>query len=335
MEKGVFAIYDQDPEFVFRFMEFIKKRPGMMMDVRAFTSEENLRQTVVKTKIDLLLVSSSVLSDSVRAMETDHLVILLEDSNIQTDGLPGVYKYQSPDELLRKIMEVSRNETKTDEVPIKRDGMQIIGIYSPVGRTRKTSFALTMGQVLARNRAVLYLNLETFAGFEQLFDEKYERNLSDLLYFIRQKQTDLQGKLRGITRSIQNLDFVPPVLCPEDLQSVPSEEWMELFRKIQEQTNYEVLILDLGEGVQNLTSLLAACDKIFVSVRSDPMSQAKLKQFFLVLEAEQGKEIAGKSREVKIPFCQNGKTGKAFFEDLVWSEMGDVVRKELLEEAQA
>lgn len=56
--------------------------------------------------------------------------------------------------------------------------VEIIGIYSPVGRSLKTSLALTYGQIRAREHKVLYLNLEEYAGFETLLEEKYEADLA-------------------------------------------------------------------------------------------------------------------------------------------------------------
>lgn len=331
MEKRLLVIYDPDPEFVFRLMEFAKTRSvaAAGMEVRAVTTEENLRTLCERKPPELLLVSSSVMNEEIHGIGAEIVVLLLEDQTEDRENLPSVYKYQAPEELLRMTVECIGGKQEKQSVPAAKKGMEIIGVYSPVARTRKTSFALTLGQILARNRAVLYLNLETFAGFEQLFSEQYERTLSDLLYFGRQKETDLQNKISGIVRSIQNLDYVPPVICPEDLQSVQTEEWLDLFDQLQQQTCYEVLLLDLGEAVQGLTALLESCDRIYMPEKKDPMARAKLDQFFWVLEKLQGKEISKKIRRVAVPFCQNSKSGKEFFADLVWSELGDLVRKEL------
>ena len=60
---------------------------------------------------------------------------------------------------------------------------KVLGVYSPVGRCLKTSFALTMGKLLAQEERVLYLNLEEFSGLSVLMKEEYKSDLSDLLYF--------------------------------------------------------------------------------------------------------------------------------------------------------
>ena len=58
---------------------------------------------------------------------------------------------------------------------------KVLGVYSPVGRCLKTSFALTMGKLLAQEERVLYLNLEEFSGLSVLMKEEYKSDLSDLL----------------------------------------------------------------------------------------------------------------------------------------------------------
>ncbi len=332
MERNLLAVYDPDPEFVFRFMEYANLHASVPLDVQAFTAEESLRRANEKTPPEVLLISSKVMKEELKNLSFGALAVLLEERQEDSGELPGIYKYQPPEELLRQVLSLGgRKQLPSPGEPGKRK-MEKIGVYSPVGRTRKTSFALTMGQILARNHAVLYLNLETFAGFEQLLSERYDRTLSDLLFLAGQKEADLKDKLPGIVRNLQNLDYVPPVLSPEDLQSAGPEEWINLFRKLEEQTGYDVLLLDFGEAVQDLPHLLSECDRIYLPVRKDPMARAKLEQFSLFLENRTGRETAERIRKVSLPFCQSGKQGPEYFADLVWSELGDYIRQLLTEE---
>lgn len=124
--------------------------------------------------------------------------------------------------------------------------MEVIGVYSPVGRTMKTTFALTLGQILAKKRACLYLNLEAYSGFEYLMERKFEQTLGDLLYYLRLGSDQLVTKMGSMVQSINNLDYLPPVLSMEDIQSTTAEEWIRLLQQIIDYSNYDVIILDLG-----------------------------------------------------------------------------------------
>ena len=48
-----------------------------------------------------------------------------------------------------------------------------------MGRSAKTLLALTIGQILGEEKSVLYLNMESYSGFENLFDLDNEKNLTD------------------------------------------------------------------------------------------------------------------------------------------------------------
>ena len=49
-------------------------------------------------------------------------------------------------------------------------------------------------QILAKERAVLYLNMEEYSGFEELMGKGFAHNLSDLLYYVRQDNQNLLYK---------------------------------------------------------------------------------------------------------------------------------------------
>jgi cellulose biosynthesis protein BcsQ len=205
--------------------------------------------------------------------------------------------------------------------------MRIIGIYSPVGRTQKTSFALTMGQILAKERAVLYLNMESYSGFERLLECSYDRGMSDILYYARQENQGIIYKLGGMVQSMQNLDYLPPAASPMDIQTAKYEEWKWLFQEIEKNSSYEVLILDLGDGVADLYQILDFCNEIYVPIRNDVISAAKMEQFENLLRRWDCQSVLDKMRKIHVPFHTANRTGKAYFEELVWSELGDYVRQ--------
>ena len=202
------------------------------------------------------------------------------------------------------------NGVDTSPALLPKKEMRIIGIYSPVGRTQKTSFALTMGQILAKERAVLYLNMESYSGFERLLECSYDRGMSDILYYARQEN---QGIIYAAS--------------PMDIQTAKYEEWKWLFQEIEKNSSYEVLILDLGDGVADLYQILDFCNEIYVPIRNDVISAAKMEQFENLLRRWDCQSVLDKMRKIHVPFHTANRTGKAYFEELVWSELGDYVRQ--------
>ena len=331
-KKNIFAVCDTEMEYARNFMEYLNQKGSLPFEVHAFSSPELFLQFASGTEVEILLISAKAMREEIRRLDIHQIIILSEGVHSPSlDQYPTVYKYQSSDNVIREVMACYGAENGCNPAPglLPKKEMRVIGIYSPVGRTQKTSFALTLGQILAKERAVLYLNMESYSGFEQLLECSVEHGLSDILYYARRQNQGIVYKITGMVQSLQNLDYLPPAASPMDIQTAKYEEWMWIFHEIEKNSNYEVLILDLGEGVSDLFQILDYCTEVYVPIRNDPVSSAKVDQFEHLLQLWDCRSVLGKLRKIHIPFHMASRMGKAYFEELVWSEFGDYVRQVL------
>ena len=120
-------------------------------------------------------------------------MILLSEGSLPKElgRYPAVYKYQSVDNILREIMYYYSDQNGEEEyyAGIHREN-RVIGVYAPSDGIRKNKFALTLGQILAEERSVLYLNLEECSGLSEILGGNHW-NLSDLIYYLRHNVSDL------------------------------------------------------------------------------------------------------------------------------------------------
>lgn len=330
MKKIVLAICDLEALYACNFMEYISRKQGVPFEIQAFTSVEKLKEAAKKEHIEILLISDKAMEEEVKELPVGQIIILSEGvHDPMLDKYPSIYKYQSSDAVIREVMSCygeSVQEARPQGMPLKKP-MEIIGIYSPLGRVLKTSFALTLGQILAKDRAVLYLNLEDYSGFEGLFERNYDSNLSDLLYYVTQKQQGLVYRIGQMTETINNLDYIPPVLSPGDIRAATGEEWNFLLDELEFRSSYEALILDFGNSVDDLYGLMGRCEKIYMPVLSDVVSRGKISQFESILRLWDLVEILEKIEKVKPPFHNCVGSGEEYIQQLVWSQLGDYVRK--------
>lgn len=332
--RNIFAVCDLEVSYACNFMEYMNRKRNIPFEIQAFTNVTALQEFCREQEIELLLISDKAMCDAVKELPVGKLVILSEGVHYPgLDQYPSVYKYQASDNVIREVMEVygAEKEQHPQDCILKKK-TEIIAIYSPVGRVQKTSFALALGQILAKERAVLYINMENYSGFEQIFAEGCERNLSDLLYYLRQENTNLVHKINGMVQSLQNLDYIPPVFVPSDIQSTTGEEWLRLLEELCRYSSYEAVILDLGDGVQDLLRILDACDRIYMPVRKDALSEAKIRQFENHLRTWEYTSLQENIIKLHLPYHNTGGTGKNCFQGLVWSELGDYVRQLLRKE---
>ena len=305
-------------------------------EVQAFTNVESLIRYGKNHPMEILLISARAVCNEIKELPINKIVILSEGESLESLNLeeyPSVYKYQSSDRLVAEVMEYYAASGQTARIlPDFHHRTRLIGVYSPISRCRKTSFALTLGEVLAETKHILYLNMEAFSGFEKLMGTSSRLDLSDVFYFYRQHDGNLIYRWPSIVQTFHNLVYVPPVTVPSDLEEIEMEEWAGLLKEITTTMEYDGIVLDIGSEMRNVPELLGLCDRIYMPVRDDLFSSAKLAQFDSFLERTQDQRLQEKITRVHPPAQVLLREGRDLVQQLVWGEMGNFVRMLLWEE---
>lgn len=322
--KRIMAVYDVDPFYADRFAEFANQKEKTPFIAVAFSSFGRLKAYSEQQPIELLLIGDEVEEEEVSQICAGQIVRLSETGMAQADGTPAVYKYQPSDYVLREVMACYQAQPEPGP-PTAEIKSAVIGIYSPVARCGKTGFALTMGQILAKETKVLYISLEENSGLSRLTGTEYRSSLSDLLYYFRQGQYSGM-RLSAVTYSLGNLDYVPPVTYAEDLSDVGAEELELLLARISGDGKYEVILLDLGSFGRGVEKLLELCSLIYVPIKEDCVSAGKLEEWRQYLEASGRGRLWERMKRMKLPVPGSRTPADAWLEQLLWGEMGDFVR---------
>lgn len=333
MKKSIFAVCDLEASYAYNLMESIYEKQGMSFEVQAFTSVKSLIAFAKEQYIELLLISASAMSDALLKLSIGKIMILSEGEKLtELSEYPCIYKYQASDQLIAEVMNHYAVEPVPDPMALMKNRVEVVGVYSPIGRTLKTSFALAYGQLTAKDRKVLYLNLEEYAGFQGILGEEFQADVTDLLYFARLGKGNLVYRIGSLVRHIGNLDYIPPALYPEDLRSIQTVEWVQLIKDLRDYSAYDVILLDIGSAVNGIYEILGLCSRIYMPVREDCLSIAKLEQYEKIMKLRNGLEILERTRKLKLPFHSSFGTRKNYVEQLIWGELGDYVRKVIREE---
>ena len=331
MKKNIFAVCDLEVDYALNFMDYLNQKKNIPFEIQAFTTVESLIAYGKNIHIELLLISQKAMCRQVQELEIGKIVILSEGVHPpELDRYPSVYKYQASSDVVREVMACYGAEKAVTPVafPVLKKTTVIYGIYSPVGRCLKTSFALTLGQILAKEKAVLYLNLEEYAGFEELMGKGFSQNLSDLLYFVRQENGNLIYKMNGMIQTVNNLDYIPPVRTPEDIRGTEWEDWENLIKEIVSHSSYEVVILDIGGAIDGIFQMLD------MPVLTDPVSVSKISQFENLVRIWDYPQILARTTKMHLPFHGGNAAPENYIEGLLWSELGDYVREILRKERE-
>lgn len=279
MKEKNLVVCDREIRYADSLAENISKREELAVKVYVCSSLEKVFCLLQEKQIHIFVVDESYTYEE-RSSIVAEQVFVLTQAKVSDRGEEehAIYKYQRADKIIREIFESYLETCKGNMMrPIRKDRTKLIAVYSPIHRLGKTRFAIALGKEYAKRERVLYLNLEEYAGWEA--DEEEGLDMGDLLYYVKQGNGNLGIRLASAVRSMEQLDYVPPIPFSPDLKEITFKEWEMFLEQIMEQSAYERVILDIGEGVQGLFRLLEMCDRVYMPVLEDEVSKQKLKRY--------------------------------------------------------
>ena len=279
MKERQIAVCGGERDYTRRFAEFANSREDSLFAVHGFTDCHELMAYTKEHSVDILLLSEEFL-EQLPEQTAGKVILLSEKEYREENGYPAVYKYQSCSQILRQALNLYAEHAQEPEgTALRAEAMKKVGIYSPIGRTGKTGFALGFGKETAKKHRTLYLNMEEYSGFTALYPYGDGWTLSELMYFLKQGKKAFACKLESVIQRMGGLDYIPPLRSPMELRTVGREDWEALLQALERESRYEVVILDLSGMVNGLFEILDQCDVIYMPVEEDETARAKLSQY--------------------------------------------------------
>lgn len=303
--KKVLALCDKEESYLYHMADYMEKRNMLPFAVHAFTDAEQLKKYGEANEIELLLIAENSFEGKREDYPAANIFILNESGSEVGENIENINKYQSSEKILRAV--IDSYTSGTEQMPRRLatgNRMKIIGNYTPIGRCLQTTFALSMGQLLAKKHRTLYLNFESYSGLGCLLGKEFSTDITDVLYYFGCEREKLSYRLDSMIQTVNGLDYIPPVLSYRQLGEVKGQQWLELFREIERVTDYEYLILDLSEQMNGLFEILRECCRIFTIIKEDGFAEAKLRQYEALLQSMHYEDIAVKTKRQSLPFFQ-------------------------------
>ncbi len=330
MVKKVLALCDKEENYIRRLADYLEKKKMQPFVIRAFTDIGQLKRFLDRGEIELLLIAESSYEEEIRDFPIKHTLILNESGNQAGREVKNINKYQSSENIFQAVMNsYAENEGEITQRMATGNRMKLIGNYSPIGRCMQTTFALSIGQILAKKHKTLYLNFESYSGFGYLLNREFPADITDVLYYFNCEKEKLAYRLEGMIQTLNGLDYVPPVMSYQDLAEIKGQDWIELFREIEKISAYEYLVLDLSDQMKGLFDILRECFRIFTIIKEDGFAEAKMRQYETVIHMMNYEEIALKTKKWMLPEFHRIPDG---LEHLTHGEIASYAKKVIEEE---
>lgn len=334
--KGVrLVLCDTEEEYAQHMTEFLQAHKEIPWEVYAYTDIGDFKKSLQRkeTEFPFVLIAENAYTEEVRALTVNYpqekRILLNESGRVCFPEIRNINKYQEAENVYKEILGVYVEEVQKALPRLSRGShTRLIGMYSPVKRCLQTTFALTLGQIMAQSKRTLYLNFEHYAGITELLPEVQTRDLTDLIFFLNTDQEKFLLRMQTILQKKGEMDYIPPVRAGSNLLEVSAGEWLDMLKRIGESGEYEYVILDLSDNLHGLFEILKMCSCIYTIGGEDPMAKYKMQQYEQLMNACEYGDILEKTICCRLP---KFKSIPCNLEQLTKSELADYIRKNVKE----
>jgi hypothetical protein len=174
-------------------------------------------------------------------------------------------------------------------------------VYSPIGRSGKTRFALALTRALHRDMKPLYLTLEEVSSYRMPEDDIMCRGtLSEAIYFY--KEGKLTGsRLEDLIFHNRYADSILPARAPEDITTLSPQETVSFIEHLRDISGRDAIILDTDSILSRIEGLLPLCDWTFMPVTDDIKENTKITHLENYLSKTLTPEQLGHISKIVVP----------------------------------
>lgn len=305
MTKLRLVIGDRDEKYIKRLSDYITFHYGEKIEIYSFTELGLLEAFLQKNQVNSVLVGKSFLR--IRETIPQKTVFVYLSEGIETENHENMHtllKYQSVDALVKEIMSLC-SEQISGLFSGKRPGERgrVILFESPAGGVGTTTIAASCAIYFARQgKKVLYVNLESFGGTEDIFSCEGRFDFGDVIYALMSRKANLSLKLESVVKQdISGVCFIEPCRKPMDLRSLKAEDAVTLFETLSGDGIYDYIIVDRNSGLESLDDTLRGlADEIILVTNGYAAENRKLQKFYQTICIYEEKENAAISGKMKI-----------------------------------
>lgn len=288
------AVYTNREEYGLRISEYLREKIDQEYCVISYSREDRLISDVRDSKISVLLTEEDIFKqlcnnkneedcdyEEILFEKTDKIICLTDDKSIHdSEGkCICIYRYLPASSLIPEIATFCKiADVETKNVSCINKG-EIIAVYSPIGGIGKTTFSIALAKKLSKREKILFLSLEPFSPLtEQLYlDDRY--TLSEMMYLFVSQNEELSGQYMNYIQNTEGFNTIAPINSFVELSNIKSSEWIAFLKAISNKGEYEIVIIDFSDAVDDLMSILGICDKVYVPYRDNHMQMKKLDVF--------------------------------------------------------
>ena len=324
------AILEKDQSYLSRIVSAFSTKYADKLQIYSFTNPELAMSSIQREKIDVLIASDVFDIDLLELPSRCGFAYFVDSVGVETlNDQRAICKFQKAELIYKQILGVySDHATNIGGVGLDEKG-QILLFASPAGGAGSSTMAAACALHFAQaGRKTLYLNLEKFGASDLFFSAEGSSNLSDVIFALKTKKSNLTLKVESCVR--QDANGVYYFASPKqalDMLELTTEETRRLLSAEGVGGSYDVIVLDmdfsLAKDYRDVYRLASAW--IVVSDGSE-IANDKVFRAYNALSIQEEREDSSLNRRMALLYNRvNSYTG-SLLQDLDLRSLGGAPR---------
>ena len=341
------AILTAEFEYARELASFLAEREEFLYRPIAFSDAQAYLRFEQENAVDLLLCDRG-LEPEERTDGAKKVCILSEFSTVSEDdgGHSSIFKYQSSERLMQDILACVGTEEKGGAVPRSprsmeaaerfvsvapmsepaRSSFRLIGVCSPIGGSRCSTFAFALSEYLAKKMPVIFVSLDPFF-LAPVKKNAETHDLSELLYYIETRPEDGMPELSDYIIESEGAAVIKGPSHWLDLENMGKDALVGLARLL-ENAGYECAVFDLGRPQTAAIELLRICTDIYLTRGKSKRDETVIAEWKKQLRHTGLSDIAERLSERIVPY-DKGAEGVLDRDTLLTGSLGGYLKEML------
>lgn len=311
------AVLEKDKSYLTKVVSAFGTKYADKFEIYSFTDMDVALSNIESSRIDVLLASDAFEIDATKLPSRCAFAYLVDSMGIEmVNETRAICKFQKADLIYKQILSVySEKASSITGFVAHADKGNIVVFSSPCGGVGNSVMAAACAaRVAAKGKKALYLNLEKFGGSDLFFNGEGQYSMSDIIFALKSKKTNLPMKLEGCVRqAANNVYYYAQTRNALDMLELTTEEIIRLISEIKLMGEYDYIIIDADFSIdKEMLKIYKQAQNVVMVSDGSCEANAKVERAFAALATkEQNSDVPLTNRMQLIYNRVSSKSGQS------------------------
>lgn len=251
------ALLERDKSYLTRIVSVFSTKYSDKFEMYSFTEPEVALETINNAKIDVFLASNEYDIDPQKLPNRCAFAYLVDSMGIDmVNDQRAICKFQKADLIYKQILSVyAEKSSSITGFKMTGDESAVIVFCSAGGGVGSSAMAAAYAvRLAAKNKKVLYLNLEKFGSADLYFSGQGQFDMSDIIFALKSRKTNLPIKLEScVKQDGTGVCFYSQPKIALDMLELNTDDVLRLLSELKLMGGYDYIVLDMDFGIDKET----------------------------------------------------------------------------------